>query len=233
MSLPFSAASSVEEQNYEEVADSHRCVQDIKEAATHEAATHEATAHEATAHEATAHEAATPATQSSSQNQANLMALPQRQLQFRPVTQSEEVIFPTDHISKATLSRRGSARKRKRSEVVDPRPDDDPRLLARKRKGGKRVAEERIASTRAMALSKQDVVGEGSNNEWEVECIVDSRIEADTYIHWYQVKWKGWGAKHNTWEPKKNLVSCQDLIEEFKVRQRKEAKTKRKQKGKD
>lgn len=50
---------------------------------------------------------------------------------------------------------------------------------------------------------------------WEVERVVGARIEANTYIHWYQVKWKGWAAKHNTWEPKKNLSSCRDLIEEF------------------
>lgn len=63
---------------------------------------------------------------------------------------------------------------------------------------------------------------------WEVEQIVGSRIEADTYIHYYEVKWKGWSAKHNTWEPKKNLADCKDLIKQFEVQSEKDEKRKRK-----
>lgn len=49
-------------------------------------------------------------------------------------------------------------------------------------------------------------------HEWEVEAIVDSRIDADTYEHFYEVKWKGYSSKENTWEPKAQLANCMDAI---------------------
>ncbi|KAL7927141.1 hypothetical protein ACQKWADRAFT_279644 [Trichoderma austrokoningii] len=51
--------------------------------------------------------------------------------------------------------------------------------------------------------------------EWEVEQIVDSRIDAETMQHWFEVKWKGYTSKDNTWEPKKNLANCKALLEKF------------------
>ncbi|KAM4058050.1 chromatin organization modifier domain-containing protein [Hirsutella rhossiliensis] len=51
-----------------------------------------------------------------------------------------------------------------------------------------------------------------AGKEWEIERIVDSRIEAETLKHFYLVKWRGFDAKHNTWESKKNLDGCSDAI---------------------
>ncbi|UKZ90331.1 uncharacterized protein TrAFT101_005354 [Trichoderma asperellum] len=51
--------------------------------------------------------------------------------------------------------------------------------------------------------------------EWEVEQIVDSRIDPETMQHWFKVKWKGYTSKHNTWEPKKNLTNCKALLEKY------------------
>lgn len=51
--------------------------------------------------------------------------------------------------------------------------------------------------------------------EWEVEQIVESRIDAETMQHWFKVKWKGYTSKHNTWEPKKNLANCKALLEKY------------------
>lgn len=35
----------------------------------------------------------------------------------------------------------------------------------------------------------------------------------------YKVRWKGYDSADDTWEPKENLDSCQDLIEEFDKKQ--------------
>lgn len=51
--------------------------------------------------------------------------------------------------------------------------------------------------------------------EWEVEQIVDSRIDAETMQHWFKVKWKGYASKDNTWEPKKNLTNCKTLLDSY------------------
>jgi hypothetical protein len=55
----------------------------------------------------------------------------------------------------------------------------------------------------------------GGRKEWEVEKIVDSRIEEETLEHYFRVKWKGFSDKDNTWEPKKNLANCRGLVEAY------------------
>lgn len=58
---------------------------------------------------------------------------------------------------------------------------------------------------------------EETGKQWEVEEIIDSGVDADTLEHFYHVKWKGYSSKHNTWEPKVNLVRCHDAIEAFET----------------
>ncbi|GJN70548.1 hypothetical protein Purlil1_12201 [Purpureocillium lilacinum] len=55
------------------------------------------------------------------------------------------------------------------------------------------------------------------DDEWEVDKVVDDRIDAETYVHYYLVQWKGWAPKHNTWEPKRNLSHCWSIIEEYEA----------------
>jgi hypothetical protein len=57
-----------------------------------------------------------------------------------------------------------------------------------------------------------------TSNEWEVEMIVGSRIDADSLEHFYEVKWEGFSSKENTWEPKLNLTGCHKAIEEYERR---------------
>ncbi|KAI9171857.1 Testis-specific chromodomain Y 1 [Paramyrothecium foliicola] len=53
--------------------------------------------------------------------------------------------------------------------------------------------------------------------EWEIERIVDSYIDSDTCEHFYQVKWKGFSAKENTWEPKVNLTHCPAILRAYEA----------------
>ncbi|KAH0530038.1 hypothetical protein TsFJ059_004714 [Trichoderma semiorbis] len=63
----------------------------------------------------------------------------------------------------------------------------------------------------------------GGRKEWEVEKIVDSRIEEETLEHYFRVKWKGFSDKDNTWEPKKNLANCKGLVEAYEKKAGKKA----------
>lgn len=63
--------------------------------------------------------------------------------------------------------------------------------------------------------SKATGTAKGKGQEWEVEKIVDSRIEEETFEHYFRVKWKGFSDKDNTWEPKKNLANCKGLVEAY------------------
>ncbi|PQK11029.1 hypothetical protein BB8028_0002g13470 [Beauveria bassiana] len=127
---------------------------------------------------------------------------------------------------KNTPPARGSARKRQQTAISDSHPKSEPRSAVKKRRGGKKAqVKDDIESPERDADQDEEEVSGGN---WEVEKIVDARIEAETYIHWYRVKWKGWSAKHNTWEPKKNLANCQDLIDEFEALQEKENRSAKK-----
>ncbi|XP_034489625.1 M-phase phosphoprotein 8 [Drosophila innubila] len=50
--------------------------------------------------------------------------------------------------------------------------------------------------------------------EWAVERIMDF-VDDDENGRLYRIRWKGFGAKEDTWEPESNL-SCEGLIEKFK-----------------
>ncbi|KAK0630022.1 hypothetical protein B0T17DRAFT_506527 [Bombardia bombarda] len=57
---------------------------------------------------------------------------------------------------------------------------------------------------------------------YEVEEIVDSRIDADTMEHMYLIKWKNYGADQNTWEPKTNILEgAADLLQKFDLHKKK------------
>lgn len=58
-------------------------------------------------------------------------------------------------------------------------------------------------------------------DEYEVEDIVDSAIDADTMEHMYCVKWKNYPDSQNTWEPKKNLKGSLDLVRKFDAKKKK------------
>jgi hypothetical protein len=57
------------------------------------------------------------------------------------------------------------------------------------------------------------------NDVYEPETIVGQRL-AKGGITQYNVKWAGYESKHNTWEPIENLAGCEDMIAEFKEREK-------------
>lgn len=56
------------------------------------------------------------------------------------------------------------------------------------------------------------------STEYEIERIVDDRIEQDTLRHFYLVKWKGFSSKDNTWEPKTNMSHCFEALMDYEKR---------------
>jgi len=53
--------------------------------------------------------------------------------------------------------------------------------------------------------------------EYEVESVISKRSTEEGKVE-YLVKWKGYDASDNTWEPIENLESSQELIDEFEGR---------------
>lgn len=83
------------------------------------------------------------------------------------------------------------------------------------------AAPRRGRPVKAAKKSKATAGVQKEREEWEVEEIVDSRIDQETLQHWFRVKWKGYTNKHNTWEPKKNLANCKTLVEDYEEKARK------------
>ncbi|KAK4042233.1 guanine nucleotide exchange factor synembryn-domain-containing protein [Parachaetomium inaequale] len=79
-----------------------------------------------------------------------------------------------------------------------------------------------ISRSAAAKPAKKDATnGEVPADEYEVEEIVDSAIDADTMEHMYFVKWKNYPASDNTWEPKKNLAGSLPLVRKFDAAKKK------------
>ncbi|KAK4227235.1 hypothetical protein QBC38DRAFT_198298 [Podospora fimiseda] len=70
-------------------------------------------------------------------------------------------------------------------------------------------------------------------DEYEVEAIRDSRIDADTMEHFYEVKWKGYPESDNSWEPKTNLKHALDIVKAFDSKKKKQEIEEAKDKAKD
>ncbi|XP_078735834.1 uncharacterized protein LOC144949695 isoform X1 [Lampetra fluviatilis] len=63
------------------------------------------------------------------------------------------------------------------------------------------------------ATSSQET---NSDDEFEVEAILDWRVRRGRAE--YLVKWSGYGAEENTWEPPENLANCPELLSNFRAR---------------
>jgi hypothetical protein len=52
-----------------------------------------------------------------------------------------------------------------------------------------------------------------NSNEYEVERICKHKGKGNK--HQFLVQWKGYGAKERTWEFRKNLTNCEDLLKDY------------------
>ncbi|OAA56080.1 Chromo domain-like protein [Cordyceps fumosorosea ARSEF 2679] len=173
--------------------------------------------------------AATSAKQRSSEIQPTRPPTRKRGLRDKLATEVEKQSPRETRTPKTTppSDNKKSGLKRKRNEVFGSDTEDTPPPATKKRRGRKNMQKERDIESPGLTPG-QGLEEDGGSDEWEAERIVGARIEADTYIHWYEVKWKNWSTKHNTWEPKKNLAACQNLIEEFEALEQKKATAKKK-----
>ena len=59
-----------------------------------------------------------------------------------------------------------------------------------------------------------------ASNEFEVEAIVEKRVRkvGGQFQGQYLIKWVGYPESDNTWESKKHLTNCKDLLEKFESR---------------
>lgn len=87
-------------------------------------------------------------------------------------------------------------------------PKKGPTPVTKKRKGRPPAADKGNKNT------KQD-----AEEEWEVDKIIDYAEEKKGRV--FRIRWKGFGPKHDTWEPEANL-HCSDIIEKFMSRMKAE-----------
>ncbi|CAG9986953.1 unnamed protein product [Clonostachys byssicola] len=107
----------------------------------------------------------------------------------------------------------GTGAPRRSGRVPTAAPVQASRATTKKTSVSKKDAPKKRGRKKVQAGAKQET--KKSGQQWEVESIVDSQIDADTMEHFYKVKWKGYSTKENTWEPKSNLVGCQDALKEY------------------
>jgi len=80
-------------------------------------------------------------------------------------------------------------------------------------KGGK--GKPAVKKSRGSKKTSSDEEDGDPDAEYEVDKIIDYAEEKGERV--FRIRWKGFGAKHDTWEPESNL-NCKELIEKFMER---------------
>mmetsp|Transcript_46622 Transcript_46622/g.86813 ORF Transcript_46622/g.86813 Transcript_46622/m.86813 type:complete len:1110 (+) Transcript_46622:168-3497(+) len=127
------------------------------------------------------------------------------------------------------------ARGTRGSRVKKEGDNDAPKASARSRDS---LATAAVLTLTDLANSKPDPMDEDDGSceeEYEVEAILDVRSvkgnNKKRKVDQWLVSWKGYGAEHNTWEPKANLGGCAEKLRAFTAsRAKAEAKAKEEEK---
>lgn len=107
------------------------------------------------------------------------------------------ISLPSETPTRATPKRTAAERK----SVVDS--DDESTIQKKKSPLKKRGRPRKDEATKG---------GSAKKKEFEVQKIVDDEIRAGKKF--YRIRWKGWSAKDDTWEPKTSL-SCPEIIKAY------------------
>ncbi|KAH7374974.1 hypothetical protein B0T11DRAFT_313665 [Plectosphaerella cucumerina] len=100
----------------------------------------------------------------------------------------------------AVAAKRGRGRPKGSGKTATPAP-------ARKGRAVKKPVARKVPRE-VSAEEEEDVADDADpEQEWEVEKILDDYIQDDG-VHMFHVKWKGFSADENTWEPKLHLAKC-------------------------
>ncbi|KAF4991818.1 hypothetical protein FGRMN_7588 [Fusarium graminum] len=102
----------------------------------------------------------------------------------------------------STIGKKGPGRPAKKSKTRLRNPQAEVKGSATSRK------------VRNAPVNEEQIT-RSQDEEWEVEEIVDSQIDAATKKHFYLVKWMGFSENDNTWEPKEHMGNCLRLIRDF------------------
>ena len=82
------------------------------------------------------------------------------------------------------------------------------------------AAAEAAGQERQKAHTSTSAFDEAAGKDvYEPEKVIGQRM-AKGGITQFNVKWAGFEAKHNTWEPIENLAECEDMIAAFKEREK-------------
>ncbi|PHH67115.1 hypothetical protein CDD81_4510 [Ophiocordyceps australis] len=134
--------------------------------------------------------------------------------QFQP---AQSVMVKQTHNRRLQIKGKEATRRSTRIRSVSAMPAASPQL----ERGYKPRQKQRGARAKRKAAPVQSAPPARSSREWEIEAIVESCIEADTFTHYYFVKWKGFSSKFNTWEPKINLKNCPAVLKAYEKRSKK------------
>ncbi|OQV22224.1 hypothetical protein BV898_03726 [Hypsibius exemplaris] len=86
----------------------------------------------------------------------------------------------------------------------------------KKATSNKKQKKESLDVSSALLQEEEEIEDEDEEEQYEVEDILDERTEAG--LKQYLIKWKGYGPKHNTWEPEENVVGCDLHLAKFQAK---------------